>query len=87
MVDEQGQPQDGALRLHDIYNLELPVELATEAEEKSNTRSPPPWNRAQLAVKRHREAVSWVSRATSTPPPSLAWLPVITLRVKVTVES
>jgi CHAT domain-containing protein len=27
MVDEKGQPQDGFLRLHDIYNLELPVEL------------------------------------------------------------
>jgi CHAT domain-containing protein len=28
MVDEQGRPQDGFLRLHDIYNLELPVDLA-----------------------------------------------------------
>lgn len=27
MVDKRGQPQDGFLRLHDIYNLELPVEL------------------------------------------------------------
>lgn len=27
MVDEQGEPQDGFLRLHDIYNLDLPVEL------------------------------------------------------------
>jgi CHAT domain-containing protein len=27
LVDEQGQPQDGFLRLHDIYNLKLPVEL------------------------------------------------------------
>lgn len=27
LVDEQGQPQDGFLRLHDIYNLNLPVDL------------------------------------------------------------
>lgn len=27
MVDEKGQPQDGYLRLHDIYNLNLPAEL------------------------------------------------------------
>ncbi len=27
LVDEQGRPQDGFLRLHDIYNLNLPVEL------------------------------------------------------------
>jgi CHAT domain-containing protein len=27
MLDEQGQPQNGFLRLHDIYNLELPVDL------------------------------------------------------------
>ena len=27
MVDEQGQPQDGFLRSHDIYNLKLPAEL------------------------------------------------------------
>lgn len=27
MVDEKGQPQDGYLRLHDIYNLNLPVDL------------------------------------------------------------
>ncbi|MDH3254636.1 MAG: CHAT domain-containing protein [Acidobacteriota bacterium] len=27
MVDDRGQPQNGFLRLHDIYNLELPVEL------------------------------------------------------------
>ena len=27
LVDEQGQSQDGFLRLHDIYNLKLPVEL------------------------------------------------------------
>jgi CHAT domain-containing protein len=27
MVDEQGQPQDGYLRLHDIYNLNLPADL------------------------------------------------------------
>jgi CHAT domain-containing protein len=27
LVDEQGRPQDGFLRLHDIYNLKLPVEL------------------------------------------------------------
>ncbi|HKY42306.1 MAG TPA: CHAT domain-containing protein [Pyrinomonadaceae bacterium] len=27
MVDEQGKPQDGFLRTHDIYNLELPAEL------------------------------------------------------------
>ena len=27
MFDEQGQPQEGLLRLHDIYNLRLPVEL------------------------------------------------------------
>jgi tetratricopeptide (TPR) repeat protein len=27
LVDEQGRPQDGFLRLHEIYNLELPVEL------------------------------------------------------------
>lgn len=27
MVDEQGKPQDGFLRLHDIYNLKLPAEL------------------------------------------------------------
>jgi CHAT domain-containing protein/tetratricopeptide (TPR) repeat protein len=27
LVDEAGRPQDGFLRLHEIYNLELPVEL------------------------------------------------------------
>lgn len=27
LVDEKGQPQDGFLRLHDIYNLKLPVDL------------------------------------------------------------
>jgi CHAT domain-containing protein/Tfp pilus assembly protein PilF len=27
MVDEKSQPQDGYLRLHDIYNLNLPAEL------------------------------------------------------------
>jgi CHAT domain-containing protein len=27
LVDEKGQPQDGYLRLHDIYNLNLPAEL------------------------------------------------------------
>jgi CHAT domain-containing protein/Tfp pilus assembly protein PilF len=27
MVDEWGRPQNGFLRLHDIYNLDLPVEL------------------------------------------------------------
>lgn len=27
MVDEQGKPQDGFLRAHDIYNLKLPAEL------------------------------------------------------------
>lgn len=27
MFDEHGQPQDGFLRLHDIYNLRLPVDL------------------------------------------------------------
>lgn len=27
MVDEEGQPQDGYLRLHEIYNLNLPAEL------------------------------------------------------------
>ncbi len=27
LVDEQGQPQNGFLRLHDIYNLTLPVNL------------------------------------------------------------
>ena len=27
MVDEQGKPQDGFLRMHDIYNLKLPAEL------------------------------------------------------------
>ncbi len=27
MVDHQGRPQNGFLRLHDIYNLELPVDL------------------------------------------------------------
>jgi CHAT domain-containing protein/tetratricopeptide (TPR) repeat protein len=27
LVDEKGQPQDGFLRLHDIYNLNLPVDL------------------------------------------------------------
>jgi CHAT domain-containing protein len=27
MVDEDGRPQDGFLRLHDIYNLNLPVEM------------------------------------------------------------
>lgn len=27
LVDEQGNPQDGFLRTHDIYNLELPAEL------------------------------------------------------------
>jgi CHAT domain-containing protein/tetratricopeptide (TPR) repeat protein len=27
MIDEQGNPQDGFLRAHDIYNLKLPAEL------------------------------------------------------------
>ena len=27
MIDEQGKPQDGFLRAHDIYNLHLPAEL------------------------------------------------------------
>jgi CHAT domain-containing protein/Flp pilus assembly protein TadD len=27
MFDQKGQPQDGFLRLHDIYNLKLPVDL------------------------------------------------------------
>ena len=27
MVDENGNPQDGFLRMHDIYNLKLPVDL------------------------------------------------------------
>jgi len=27
MVDEKGNPQDGFLRMHDIYNLKLPVDL------------------------------------------------------------
>jgi CHAT domain-containing protein len=27
LVDEKGQPQDGYLRLHDIYNLNLPADL------------------------------------------------------------
>jgi CHAT domain-containing protein len=27
LVDEQGRPREGFLRLHDIYNLKLPVEL------------------------------------------------------------
>ena len=27
LFDEKGQPQDGFLRLHDIYNLQLPAEL------------------------------------------------------------
>jgi CHAT domain-containing protein/Tfp pilus assembly protein PilF len=27
MVDEQGKPQDGFLRTHDIYNLKIPAEL------------------------------------------------------------
>src|SRR5439155_20081793 len=27
LVDEEGRPQDGFLRLHDIYNQKLPVEL------------------------------------------------------------
>ena len=27
LVDEQGAPQDGFLRLHDVYNLHLPAEL------------------------------------------------------------
>lgn len=27
MVDEKGTPQDGFLRMHDIYNLKLPVDL------------------------------------------------------------
>ena len=27
LVDERGHPQDGYLRVHDIYNLKLPVEL------------------------------------------------------------
>ena len=27
LVDEQGKPQDGFLRTHDIYNLKLPAEL------------------------------------------------------------
>src|SRR5207244_8117426 len=27
LVDERGKPQDGFLRLHDIYNLNLPADL------------------------------------------------------------
>jgi CHAT domain-containing protein len=27
MLDEEGRPQNGFLRLHDIYNLELPADL------------------------------------------------------------
>src|SRR2546430_12982349 len=27
LVDEQGRPQDGFLRQHEIYNLNLPVDL------------------------------------------------------------
>ena len=27
LIDEEGKPQDGFLRLHDIYNLNLPVDL------------------------------------------------------------
>jgi CHAT domain-containing protein len=27
LIDEQGKPQDGFLRTHDIYNLNLPAEL------------------------------------------------------------
>jgi CHAT domain-containing protein len=27
LVDEQGKPQDGFLRVHEIYNLNLPAEL------------------------------------------------------------
>ncbi len=27
LIDEQGRPQDGFLRLHDIYNLKLPADL------------------------------------------------------------
>jgi CHAT domain-containing protein len=27
LVDEEGRPQDGFLRLHDIYNLNLPADL------------------------------------------------------------
>src|SRR5207302_8301787 len=27
LVDQKGQPQDGYLRLHDIYNLKLPADL------------------------------------------------------------
>jgi CHAT domain-containing protein len=27
LVDEQGRPQDGFLRLHDLYNLKLPADL------------------------------------------------------------
>jgi CHAT domain-containing protein/tetratricopeptide (TPR) repeat protein len=29
LVDERGQPRDGFLRLHEIYNLNLPAELVT----------------------------------------------------------
>jgi CHAT domain-containing protein len=29
LVDEQGRPQDGFLRAHDVYNLKLPAELVT----------------------------------------------------------
>src|SRR5205814_1871822 len=27
MVDERGRPQDGFLRMHDVFNLNLPVEM------------------------------------------------------------
>jgi CHAT domain-containing protein len=27
LVDKQGKPQDGFLRLHDIYNLNLPIDM------------------------------------------------------------
>ncbi|MGH9754942.1 MAG: CHAT domain-containing protein, partial [Blastocatellia bacterium] len=29
LCDEQGRPQDGFLRAHEIYNLEMPAELVT----------------------------------------------------------
>jgi CHAT domain-containing protein len=29
LYDEQGRPQDGFLRAHEVYNLELPAELVT----------------------------------------------------------
>ncbi len=66
LVDEKGAPLDGFLRLHDIYNLELPVDLVvlsacdTGARERGQGRGAHrPRSRVHVRgrPRRHRELV------------------------------